>query len=256
MGEDSTDEISWNPNSEGHILLSGKPGTGKTVLQRTVIDHLIINPHAWEGYWVDFDNEQILPNNNAGNVSMVRDFHEFMRLLDSMIQETIYRVNLLESAEVSTYIEVEQERIPAVAIVIDEFEQILNSASDLGYQSRTQEIYEKIIKIVSVQYDIGIYFLLSSRESYLFSCNEKLMLGFSILIQMGSSPDVSFLGIIPENELIPVKGTGYMRVKGRHDRELMSVAFDALPMKKFRSYRIPKYMWEYQNKDSNIELTS
>lgn len=52
-----TKPVVWNPTSSPHLLISGPLGSGKSVIERSIIFHCLLNPDKWRVVAVDPWNE-------------------------------------------------------------------------------------------------------------------------------------------------------------------------------------------------------
>lgn len=196
---------------EGHLIVYGSPGYGKTTFLQTLIMSMAINytPSDVSIYILDFGVRTLgifsgLPH--VGGTVMVDEEEKLNKLFKYLIKEMDVRKDLFSDKGVSSlsaYRDSCEEELPAIVVIIDNF-------------SAFSEIYPEyddyLIQISREGGNLGIHIVLtcSSTSSirYKLSSNFKL----AVALQMSDKADYStIVGKTHGLEPSPVNGRGLIK---------------------------------------------
>ena len=161
--------VSINLSKDGHILLYGSPGTGKTTFLQTAGMDLArkFSPNALTMYLMDFGTNGLAPLSKLPQVAdtMLLDQTEkiskFVRIME---RELNRRKKLLADYGVGTlelYREASGQQEPAIVILLDSYEAIKEEA----YEA---ELFKLLVRISREGLSIGVHLLMTaSRQSNL-----------------------------------------------------------------------------------------
>ena len=161
--------ISINLSKDGHVLLYGSPGTGKTTFLQTAGMDLARkhSPKALTMYLMDFGTNGLAPLSNLPQVAdtMLLDQAEkiskFVRIME---RELNRRKKLLADYGVGTlelYREASGQQEPAIVIFLDSYEAIKEEA----YEA---EVFKLLVRISREGLSIGVHLLMTAgRQSNL-----------------------------------------------------------------------------------------
>lgn len=196
---------------EGHLIVYGSPGYGKTTFLQTLIMSLALNysPSDVNIYILDFGVRTLglfsgLPH--VGGTVTVDEEEKLNKLFKFLIKEMDTRKDLFSDKGVSSltaYRDASGETLPAIVVVIDNF-------------SAFSEIYSEhvdyIIQISREGGNLGIHIVVTSSStssiSYKLSSNFKL----AVALQMSDKGDYSLIvGRTQGLEPSPVNGRGLIK---------------------------------------------
>lgn len=116
----------WDTEAHPHLLIAGPQDSGKTTLQRRVIDHCIQHKDDWLVYGMDLYRTQFVPYFDYGAPveHVARTVSESILDLRSIQDEIRSRLIRMEKHGYKSYREL-SGRLPAIMVVIDESYHVL-----------------------------------------------------------------------------------------------------------------------------------
>jgi len=196
---------------EGHLIVYGSPGYGKTTFLQTLIMSLALNysPSDVNIYILDFGVRTLsifsgLPH--VGGTVMVDEEEKLNKLFKFLSKEMDTRKDLFSDKGVSSltaYRDSCEEKLPAIVIVIDNYS---------AFTEMYSEYEEYLIQISREGGNLGIHIVMTnsgtSSISYKLSTNFKL----AIALQMSDKGDYSLIvGRTYGLEPSPVNGRGLVK---------------------------------------------
>ncbi|ODM25548.1 type VII secretion protein EssC [Clostridium sp. Bc-iso-3] len=196
---------------EGHLIVYGSPGYGKTTLLQTLIMSLALNysPSDVNMYILDFGVRTLgifsgLPH--VGGTVMVDEEEKLNKLFKYILKEMDTRKDLFSEKGVSSltaYRDASEETLPAIVVIIDNFS---------AFSEMYPEYEDYLIQISREGGNLGIHIVVTCSSTsairYKLSSNFKL----AIALQMSDKGDYSLIvgrtfGLEPS----PVNGRGLVK---------------------------------------------
>ncbi|MGT2666617.1 type VII secretion protein EssC [Streptococcus rifensis] len=211
--EQKQEVVTINLSEDGHILLYGSPGSGKSTFLQTAILDLAQNhsPEHLHFYLFDFGNNSLgsfyrLPHlADIMRVDETEKIQKFTRFFEKEINRRKQLLSQQGVASVGMYRRVTGEVIPDIVLVIDSYE----SMKDEAYES---ELFKLTTRLSREGQAIGIHLLATAgRQTNLravFYANVKHQL---TLYQIDSGEVRSIVGSTPLASMSDVKGRGLMK---------------------------------------------
>jgi S-DNA-T family DNA segregation ATPase FtsK/SpoIIIE len=203
--------LSIDLGKDGHLLVYGSPGYGKTTLLQTLVTSLAktYTPNEVSIYIMDFGSMTLnmfseLPH--CGGVVLMDEAEKLQKFIKFILREIDNRKKLFSNKGVSslqTYREAASEELPAIVIIIDNF----SALSELY-----PEVDETFVQITREGGNIGIHVVITASSinaiRYKISANCKL----SLALQLSDKTDYSaVVGRTNGLEPTPVNGRGLIR---------------------------------------------
>ena len=212
----------------GHLVLFGASGFGKTTFLRTLLMTLAVNhtPADLHAYILDFAGGQMnifqeLPH--VGSVIAADEEELVNRLLRRLIDEIDFRREKLRSASVDdVYIWNQQhkdnpdERLPAILVMVDNFAE---------FKENFEDLLPSIISIVREGRAFGVHVVLAAEQPN--AVTGKLYGLFNMRLTLKLSDEMEYIGIVGRGArgFGDVEGRGYIR----HERQALEFQ-TALPV--------------------------
>lgn len=153
---------------EPHLLIAGEPGSGKSVLLRSILTTLIFNKSAEELklYLFDLKNSEFFIFKRLPHVvENTRDPDRIKKRFVELVQEANKRGDLLEKHEVPHINKLPKEiRPPFIVVCIDEFSLLVDE----------KKVLTAIQNLAAIGRALGIFIILSTQRPDKESVNQKL----------------------------------------------------------------------------------
>lgn len=194
-----------NFSKEGHLLIYGSPGTGKTTLLETLILSVAYSytPKEAQVYIMDFGGGILkrfekLPH--CGGVMSIEDeakINQFMLFIFRIIEERKVNFSEYMVANIEAYNQMAPSKLPSLLLIIDNY---------FALSESFEEIDEKIMILAREGTKYGIYIITTATNStlvrYKFSINFKM----TITLQLTDKSEYSSIvgrteGLEPDNIL-------------------------------------------------------
>lgn len=151
----------------GHMVIVGAPGSGKTMLLRTLVLSLALT-HSPQDAWcylVDAGGQGLSPLialPHVGALIQMRERERIRRLLlmlETTIRERQDRFREAGVGDLAAYHLERQQRLPALVVVIDKIA-LLREEFDDGYGN--SDIIDQIVRLVRIGRSYGIHFVITA----------------------------------------------------------------------------------------------
>lgn len=223
IGEGFDSTVSFDIRSNSTILLAGGAGSGKTVIQKGIIHHCLVNNSEWAVYGVDlkgYDLPVYLKYKNTVR-EIARTVSETRLMLENIHAEMMRRYELMESKGVNNLGDIEDGDpdagdTKALMILVDEYETLTAAENDYGHNQGTAEDREEIRKIVLKIVRLGraakIHTVISSQHAK----NSETVQNCTVRIALGRIPSEEshlLFGDDTAEETQSKNGRGVIRTK-------------------------------------------
>jgi DNA segregation ATPase FtsK/SpoIIIE-like protein len=120
LGASVDGPVVWDVKQDAHAMISGLTGSGKSVLQRLILNHALAHNKAWQIIAVDLKRVELSWLAPYSNVTVVAtELESAVEALEQAAAETRRRLALC-AAEGVNYFTLLAEVLPAVLVMVDE----------------------------------------------------------------------------------------------------------------------------------------
>lgn len=175
LGRTETGELAWDVNRSPNAFITGSPGSGKTVLIESIIDHCENNPQFWKIISFDFVSPIIRESETRNYVTSVNNAVTAEETIKQMLTIMSERYEMLEDQNAKKWLDVTFTPEYAgerknVMLIIDECDKWLQTpyGSDVTQQELgkifTPNTLNAIIQIARKGRKVGIHLVLSTHS--------------------------------------------------------------------------------------------
>lgn len=158
------EQVFWDITKEPNLLLAGRAGSGKTILQKNLFKHALSYPDDWKMFAVNIHHESEhseLVKEYGTNISTSTDLQGSILLLDKITDEMKARYDLMYLKKISKIDQLDKEsKLPNLLVIIDDFRMLITNEHD--------ELDERILSLthslVKWGKAVGIHILVSSHS--------------------------------------------------------------------------------------------
>lgn len=145
--------------SSPHVLITGMPGSGKTVLVKNFLLHALKRTDKWQVAAVDLRDELSPLFRSSENIyGSASTLDEVINLFQQLNATVAYRLNMMENQNVNSFSELEGEDLPAIMVVLDE---VLLFLSEEGRKGEEPETWSRKIRMIQAL----LYQMISKAET-------------------------------------------------------------------------------------------
>lgn len=213
--------VTWNPTVSPHLLLTGAAGSGKSILQRSLILHCLQHPSRWRVYGIDPHGVELHPYKKyspviESAVSELDDALEVCRFLNNRMMERYQKMEILG---VNNYRDLPGDP-HAIMFLVDNAATVLSMSSVKTDQGKAEdkikgEISMILHKIARLGRPAGIHLVLSAQRPDASIFGRELRNNMTTKIIMGRV-DAIHSRIVLDKEDVPripsrIKGRGYIQ---------------------------------------------
>jgi DNA segregation ATPase FtsK/SpoIIIE-like protein len=192
IGEGFDATVSFDILTNSTILLVGRPGSGKTVVQQGIIHHCLVNNSKWAVYGVDLKGDDLPVYLKYKNTvrEIARTVNETRLMLETLHAEMMRRYEFMESRGLNNLGDSEEGDpdagdTKALMVIVDEYEILTAAQNDYGHNQGSAEDREEIRKIVLKIVKLGraakIHTVISSQHAKnsetIQNCTARIALG-------------------------------------------------------------------------------
>ena len=202
--------LSVNIGREGHLVVYGSPGTGKTTFLQTLIYSMVksYTPDDINIYILDLGGRTMgyfseLPH--VGGVVYADDtdkLEKLLRLLNRELEARKKTFSEISVGNIRAYMESTGKKIPAIILVIDNY----------SVFTELYDEYENVI--ISLSRDggnYGIYLVITG--SSVDSVKSRILQNVKLMIALQLNDKFDYVSVVGKSEILPdsVKGRGLVR---------------------------------------------
>jgi S-DNA-T family DNA segregation ATPase FtsK/SpoIIIE len=212
------EKVYINVEDAPHILIAGVPGSGKSVLLRSIITSLILtkDPTMLQLNLVDFQRVEL---GVFKKCQMVKEFvslpQDFSELLDKLAEESDRRLELFENCgvvNIQNYNKKHQnEKINYVLTIVDEFGALAGENKD---------IFEKLKKRAAQDRKCGLHLVLCTQRPSTDVIKGTIKANIPARIALKTATDTDSQVILDENGAEKLRGNGHGIIKFRDKQEV------------------------------------
>lgn len=166
LGKSMNSDVEWIPSQAGHILVSGGPGSGKTVFLQNLAEQCRLN--NWLVLVADGNLDKTDSWFPGRNIDTATDIVAVIHMLDEVLSIMRSRLSLMDEERVNNYAELKQPLFP-ILVVIDGVDNFLKNDEvdpylypDDLYANQLQTL---LFSITRISRAAGIHFAVSHTES-------------------------------------------------------------------------------------------
>lgn len=183
LGRSINSDVEWIPSQAGHILVSGSPGSGKTVFMQNLAEQCRLK--NWLVIAVDGKSDSKDNWLSDRNIDTVSSIDETVKLLHEILSIMKSRFSLMDQERVNNHAELKQPLFP-ILVVIDGIDHLLNS-DDVDPHVYPEDLYTNQLKtllfsIMRIGRAAGIHFAVSHTKSIRYSTDRSNVENVSTLI--------------------------------------------------------------------------
>ncbi|MBC9704864.1 MAG: hypothetical protein H9W81_07790 [Enterococcus sp.] len=188
-----TEEVVWDSEAAPHLLIAGPQGSGKTQMQRMIIDHCLQYSERWRVYGIDLTKTALSPYVEYGSPveHIAHSVPEGIRDLRLLHDEMMRRLLKMDAKGLADYRELDRS-LPALMVVIDETYHILPAimtpaqrASETNFDVRVEAL--NILKELTRHgARAGLHVVMATRSPG-YGITEDLWKNFTFRVVTGAS---------------------------------------------------------------------
>ncbi|MEH7401598.1 FtsK/SpoIIIE domain-containing protein [Gottfriedia acidiceleris] len=236
VGRDSNGKIiSYDMVEEPHLLIAGEPGSGKSVLLRSILTTLIFNksPEELKMYLFDLKNSEFFIFKRLPHVvENTRDIDKIKLIFPKLVKEAKDRGDLLEKHGVAHINKLPKEhRPPFIIICIDEFSLLDDKKALTSIQN-----------IAAIGRALGMFVILSTQRPDKETVNGRIKALLTVRIGGRQQDNTNSRIVIDEPGCEDITIKGHMKMKSTIgltdiktpllDEEVAEVMLDPLRVEK------------------------
>lgn len=222
-----TKSVVWNPISSPHLLVCGPVGSGKSIIEHSIIFHCLLNPDKWRVLAVDPWNELSHYKKYSPTIlGVAKTLEETVEACRFALETMTKRYEKMEEVGVNNYQDLPDAPYGMIFLV-DEIggffaESDSKASSEIANNEIKQEASMIIKKISQRGHSAGIFLALASQHPDSNVLDGLLKAYMSTKIVVGKVDAVYSSHVLGNSEAsnIPrqIRGRGYIqeRGKGRH----------------------------------------
>ncbi len=211
--------ISADIGNEGHLILYGSPGTGKTTFLQTLIYSMVrtYTPDDINIYILDLGGRTMgyfgdLPH--VGGVVYADDtdkLEKLLRLLNRELESRKKTFSEIGVGNIKAYMESTKHKIPAIMLIIDNYSVFNELFAD----------YENVI--ISLSRDggnYGIYLIITG--SSVDSVKSRILQNVKLMIALQLNDKFDYVSVVGKSDILPDSTKGRGLVKGNPPLEFQT----------------------------------
>lgn len=219
------EEAVWNASLSSNLLIAGRSGSGKSVIQRNIIFHCLRHPENWELYGIDLLRVEMTPYMKYGQPleEVATTVPEAFAIVTKAHTELNKRYRSMEQTGV-TYFRYLPDVPPAWMIMIDESFFLLATTGIKTDEGRAEDALREELKhllsdIARLGRAAGIYLVLSTQrvDSKVFTKTFKEE--FRTRIAASGMDEIASTLLLDNNKAThlnrAIKGRGYFQENGK-----------------------------------------
>lgn len=210
-------EISWNTTKAPHLLLNGSTGSGKSIIERLIIDHCLGHADKWRILAVDLKGVEfkayLSKHAMMGVATNVEDACESIELMHQTMHS---RYGIMKEKGINRYQDLDGAQ--SMIMVIDEIHALAKS----GIQTPESERLDKLVAIAYRQLDdlsrlgrsAGLHLVIATQRHDTNVINGEFKMNLSARIaasRMTEEGSKNLLGCDKASRLPSIRGRGYFR---------------------------------------------
>jgi S-DNA-T family DNA segregation ATPase FtsK/SpoIIIE len=228
-------EAYWLDLSAAHLVVIGAPGSGKTMLLRTLVLSLTqhYSPNDLWCYLVDAGGQGLGPLAKLPHVGALIQARErervrrLIRVLDTMIRTRQDQLRSADAADRAAFVRATGQPMPAILVVIDKLavlrEELREGHDDLA-------ILDDLMRIARIGRACGVHLVLSADRSNDLGARLLALIEQRIALRMPELHDYNdLLGARVTNQLPPIAGRALIHAPDYGALELQ-IALPALDL--------------------------
>lgn len=206
--------------ADGHAVLFGGSGTGKTTFVRTLITSLATThaPSDLHIYALDLGGRQLNHLSDLPHLASVispdepgyeERVQQLLRYLDSTIETRKRLLGEAETADLYQYNHTQSQTLPAIVVIIDNFAELAESLGEEG--NLAEQVLADLITLVRQARPFGIHFVLTAHQ--INAIPNKLLTLFSERITFRLTDPTTYHEIVGGriSDIDDMKGRGYIK---------------------------------------------
>lgn len=204
-------EISVPLKKIPHLLLVGKPSTGKSILINTVMYHLLTNTADWQVYGIDLRGDALTSFSRFDQVKMIATtLEESVMATEKVIVELYARYQLMAEIGACTIDDLKTPP-PPIMFIVQESDAMFGA---FQYDNLSNILLRNMIEeIVSLGRAAGIHLVLSTQEMNPFALTvRKSLNGIIIMGQTDTTTSNLLLNSSDASSVSVINGRGYLQM--------------------------------------------
>jgi S-DNA-T family DNA segregation ATPase FtsK/SpoIIIE len=196
-----------------HLLVGGTTGSGKSVFLNNVITGLMaastkkpVNIILIDPKRVEFTPYQEIPQLAHPILTEVVDAVAILEEAEKLMDQRYNRITKLSVRNITEYNEQEEEKMPFLFVIIDEF-------SDLVMQDESGNVKKSIIRLAQKSRAVGIHVIIATQRPSSDVIDGLIKANFPARIAFKTSSKVDSRIILDENGAEVLLGKGDMIVR-------------------------------------------
>lgn len=217
------EESIWEPAVSPHMMLIGAAGTGKSVIQRSILFHCIQNAENWAVFGIDVNGIELHRYAEYDNAvaGVATNFLDGLEVLRYVSEEMFRRYQEMEEFGVN-HVNNMPEKRKSVMVMIDESTVFLTPSplkTDEGkaINDAKKEASKIILDIARLGRAAGVHLIMSAQRPDLEIFYGELRQNFTTRIAAGRADSISSSLTLDNDDatkLPRIKGRGYIQHNG------------------------------------------
>lgn len=214
----------WRPLESPNLLITGRTGSGKSVIERNLIFHCLQHPDKWRIYGIDLGRVDLRPYAKYSPVveRIATNMEDAVELCRAVHSEMLERFDKMGKLEVPHYRDLPAAP-PAIMFLVEELIYVLSmtghkTGEGAAEDALREEVAVLLTNISRVGHAAGIHLVLSTQRPNKKILNGELLRNLSTRIVAGRV-DVAHSHAALGNDQatrtpMGIKGRGYIQDRG------------------------------------------
>lgn len=160
----------WNPVTSPNLLLSGPAGSGKSIIERSLIFHCLQHPDKWRILGIDLKRVELLPYAKYSPVvvGIATEFEDALEICRYACDEMMDRYKKMEELGINNYRDL-PDAPPAIMFLVDEAGVVLSMSGVKTDEGKAEnkiksEISMLLTKIARLGRAGGVHLVLATQR--------------------------------------------------------------------------------------------
>jgi hypothetical protein len=226
MGETKAGVASYDVGVFPHVLIGGPSGTGKSVLQRNIVFHVIQHNDRWRFLGVDLKRVELTPYNKYKKTvkGIATDVEQGLEVLKYAYNDMMDRYKMMEERNVNNLMDLDDPPY-CLLIMVDEATMFLGASGSKTDEGKAEdamkgEAADLVGKILRLGRAAGVHMVIAMQRPDATVLRGEFKANMDVRLaagRMDSTPSSMILDSGEAVNLPGIRGRGVLRVGGSLD---------------------------------------